>query len=81
MKSPEPAAGLKELNSQLYLGLAGGLRKVADIYLLSLESVGGASVLSKGRKLARPGAGKGQGGQRARRQSCWEAWRRQPGRS
>ena len=43
MKSPEPAAGLKELNSQLYLGLAGGLRKVADIYLLSLESVGGAS--------------------------------------
>lgn len=81
MKSPEPAIGLQGLNSQLYLGLAGGLGEGADIYLLSLESVGGASVLSKGGQLARPGAGKGQEGQRARRPSCWEVWRRQPGRS
>ena len=81
MKSPEPAVGLQGLNSQLYHGLAGGLGEVADIYLVSPERVGGASVLLKGRELARPRAGKGQGGQRARRQSCSEARRGQSGRS
>lgn len=75
MKSPEPAVGLQGLNSQLYHGLAGGLGEVADIYLVSPERVGGASVLSKGRELARPRAGKGQGEQRARRQSRSEAGR------